>query len=188
MNYRQGFQYVALDTHIYTMFTNQAIAYTDAQRTAAFCAMAPSLRNSNNNLWTIVGEWTAATTDCAVSSNLSLRSRSSFASPLDWMLTLFSNFRERFLDSNIAQMATRIVSEEDRDTMEQVMDHLTLEIAQLELEMEILLVQLTKRLYELFTNCRLPSTRLMALDGLCGHGKWLASFASIFEIVIDSSF
>lgn len=59
------YQYVALDTHIYSMFDAGQIAFTDAQRTAFWCQKIPDLTSSNSHLWTIVGEWTPATTDCA---------------------------------------------------------------------------------------------------------------------------
>ncbi|GBE77575.1 Glucan 1,3-beta-glucosidase [Sparassis crispa] len=62
-----GWQGVAMDTHIYQMFSDSEVAYSDAQHISAACGMASSL--ANFDLWLIVGEWTAASTDCATYLN-----------------------------------------------------------------------------------------------------------------------
>lgn len=54
---------VAMDIHIYQMFTNDQVAYSYDQHISAACSQASSL--SSFHLWTIVGEWTPAPTDCA---------------------------------------------------------------------------------------------------------------------------
>jgi len=78
---------VALDTHIYQMFSGavspfdacpkshrsslhepdlQGVAQTQAQHIATACGQGSNLANfDKNQLWTIVGEWTPAMTDCA---------------------------------------------------------------------------------------------------------------------------
>ena len=52
-----------MDTHIYQMFSQDEVSRTNQQHIAAACAYASSL--SSFDLWTIVGEWTPAQTDCA---------------------------------------------------------------------------------------------------------------------------
>lgn len=47
------------------MFSNQMIGLNDADRIKYYCSKAADLAASNNNLWTFVGEWTPAPTDCA---------------------------------------------------------------------------------------------------------------------------
>ncbi|KAF8481707.1 exo-1-3-beta-glucanase [Russula ochroleuca] len=60
------FQGVALDTHIYQILSNAGVAQTDSEHIATACGQGSSLQGFNNNqLWTIVGEWTPAMTDCA---------------------------------------------------------------------------------------------------------------------------
>lgn len=56
-------QGVALDTHIYQVFSNAEVAMTRAQHISAACNAANGL--SSSGLWTIVGEWSTASTDCA---------------------------------------------------------------------------------------------------------------------------
>ncbi|TBU62583.1 exo-beta-1,3-glucanase [Dichomitus squalens] len=69
LSYWNGFQTppnwqgVAIDTHIYQMFSQDEVARTNQQHISAACANAPAL--SSFDLWTIVGEWTPAATDCA---------------------------------------------------------------------------------------------------------------------------
>ena len=48
----------------YARFTIELVeqGYTDHLRT--FCSRLPELQESNRNLWTIVGEFTTASTDC----------------------------------------------------------------------------------------------------------------------------
>ncbi|PIL31368.1 hypothetical protein GSI_06067 [Ganoderma sinense ZZ0214-1] len=69
LSYWDGFQTppawqgVAMDTHIYQMFSQDEVSRTNAQHISAACAYASSL--SSFDLWVIVGEWTPAATDCA---------------------------------------------------------------------------------------------------------------------------
>ncbi|KAI0299819.1 exo-beta-1,3-glucanase [Russula brevipes] len=60
------YQGVAMDTHIYQMFSNAGVAQTQTQHIATACSYGNGLQNfDRNQLWTIVGEWTPAMTDCA---------------------------------------------------------------------------------------------------------------------------
>ncbi|KAH9980765.1 exo-beta-1,3-glucanase [Russula compacta] len=57
---------VAMDTHIYQVFTDQAVSLNEAGHIQSACENAGPLSNFNaNQLWTIVGEWTPVMTDCA---------------------------------------------------------------------------------------------------------------------------
>lgn len=58
-----GINGVAMDTHIYQMFSDEQVAYSNSQHIASACAHANDL--STFDLWVIVGEWTPAMTDCA---------------------------------------------------------------------------------------------------------------------------
>ncbi|GMK57593.1 hypothetical protein CspeluHIS016_0404270 [Cutaneotrichosporon spelunceum] len=58
------YQRVALDWHSYHMFEDRTLALSFDQHIAEYCALVPQLTESNDNLWTIVGEFTAAPTDC----------------------------------------------------------------------------------------------------------------------------
>jgi glucan 1,3-beta-glucosidase len=79
----KGYQGVAMDTHIYQMFSNavrhsffclqlgvtneniihrQQVALSNSQHIASACSHANEL--SHFNLWIVVGEWTPAATDC----------------------------------------------------------------------------------------------------------------------------
>ncbi|KAI0275217.1 glycoside hydrolase superfamily [Gloeopeniophorella convolvens] len=61
-----GFQGVAMDTHIYQMFSTDGVAQSNSQHISSACGNANDLQTFNDNeLWTIVGEWTPAMTDCA---------------------------------------------------------------------------------------------------------------------------
>jgi len=56
----------AMDTHIYQMFSNGAVSQNDTQHIQSACNNAGPLSDFNQNqMWTIVGEWTPAMTDCA---------------------------------------------------------------------------------------------------------------------------
>ncbi|KAH9964095.1 glycoside hydrolase family 5 protein [Russula dissimulans] len=56
----------AMDTHIYQMFSDEGAAQTDAQHIQSACNNTGRLSDFNQNqMWTIVGEWTPAMTDCA---------------------------------------------------------------------------------------------------------------------------
>jgi len=60
------YQGVALDTHMYQMFSDASVAQTQSQHISTACSQGSGLVNFNQNqLWTIVGEWTPAMTDCA---------------------------------------------------------------------------------------------------------------------------
>ncbi|KAG2156585.1 glycoside hydrolase family 5 protein [Suillus bovinus] len=58
-----GYDGVAMDTHIYQMFTNQQVAYNYSEHIQEACSHGSSL--ADFDLWIIVGEWTPASTDCA---------------------------------------------------------------------------------------------------------------------------
>ncbi|KAH9973194.1 glycoside hydrolase family 5 protein [Lactifluus volemus] len=60
-----NFQGVALDTHIYQIFSNGGVAQSQSQHISTACSEASNLVSSNQNLWTVVGEWSPAMTDCA---------------------------------------------------------------------------------------------------------------------------
>ncbi|KAJ3838851.1 glycoside hydrolase family 5 protein [Lentinula raphanica] len=55
-------QGVAMDTHIYQMFSQDLVSQTDAQHIQTACNYQNELAF---DLWLIVGEWTPAQTDCA---------------------------------------------------------------------------------------------------------------------------
>lgn len=59
------YENTALDTHIYTVFSDFQIAMNEDERLAYYCDLAEPLRKSDQNLPTIVGEWTVAPTDCS---------------------------------------------------------------------------------------------------------------------------
>ncbi|TFY53027.1 hypothetical protein EVJ58_g9680 [Rhodofomes roseus] len=73
LSYWSGFetpsnwQGVAMDTHIYQMFSDSEVAYSDSQHISAACNYASTL--SGFDLWLIVGEWSPAATDCATYLN-----------------------------------------------------------------------------------------------------------------------
>ncbi|KIM31818.1 glycoside hydrolase family 5 protein [Serendipita vermifera MAFF 305830] len=58
-----GFDGVMLDTHYYGIYDDTRARWSWDQQIAGACAQAAALRSSS--LWTIVGEWTTAATDCA---------------------------------------------------------------------------------------------------------------------------
>jgi glucan 1,3-beta-glucosidase len=80
---QQQYEGVAMDTHIYQMFSDdvcsssisqqhltfsllQTVSLDNAGHIQSACSNAGPLTNFNRNqLWTIVGEWTPAMTDCA---------------------------------------------------------------------------------------------------------------------------
>ncbi|KAF8514765.1 glycoside hydrolase family 5 protein [Gautieria morchelliformis] len=59
-----NFQGVMMDTHIYQMFSNDQVAQSQSAHIASACGQASRL-TSFTTLWTVVGEWTTASTDCA---------------------------------------------------------------------------------------------------------------------------
>lgn len=58
-----GYDGVAMDTHIYQMFSDEQVAYNYSQHIEEACSHGSSL--ADFDLWIIVGEWTPASTDCA---------------------------------------------------------------------------------------------------------------------------
>ncbi|KAG8848435.1 exo-1,3-beta-glucanase [Tulasnella sp. 330] len=59
-------QGVLMDTHNYQVFNGWQYTTNDTEHLTAACAYGNSIANfSTNNIWTYIGEWTAATTDCA---------------------------------------------------------------------------------------------------------------------------
>ncbi|KAF7303151.1 Glycoside hydrolase family 5 protein [Mycena kentingensis (nom. inval.)] len=54
---------VAMDTHIYTIFSVPEVQMSEQQHIDTVCAKGSSL--ASFGLWTVVGEWTPARTDCA---------------------------------------------------------------------------------------------------------------------------
>jgi glucan 1,3-beta-glucosidase len=60
-----NFEGVALDTHIYQVFSDAENARSNQAHISNACANGANLAASNAHLWTIVGEWTPAMTDCA---------------------------------------------------------------------------------------------------------------------------
>lgn len=59
------YQQVLLDTHIYSVFSPDQVAMSQDQRLNSYCGQAGGIAQSQKNLWTVVGEWTTAPTDCA---------------------------------------------------------------------------------------------------------------------------
>ena len=58
-----GFERVAIDIHYYGVFDSAQLSRTREQQIAAACDQAAGIRNFD--LWTVVGEWSTASTDCA---------------------------------------------------------------------------------------------------------------------------
>ncbi|KZS93506.1 glycoside hydrolase family 5 protein [Sistotremastrum niveocremeum HHB9708] len=58
-----NWQGVAMDTHIYQVFSNSDVAMSQAQHISTACSYGSSL--SGFDLWLVVGEWSPAATDCA---------------------------------------------------------------------------------------------------------------------------
>ena len=54
---------VMLDTHLYQVFNQDQLRLDAGGHVQAACAFGPKLRGVDK--WTVVGEWTGATTDCA---------------------------------------------------------------------------------------------------------------------------
>ncbi|KAJ9476918.1 Glucan 1,3-beta-glucosidase I/II [Pseudozyma hubeiensis] len=59
------YEQVLLDTHIYQVFSPAENALSQNDRLSNFCNKINSLQTSDRNLYTIVGEWSNAPTDCA---------------------------------------------------------------------------------------------------------------------------
>ncbi|UZJ57547.1 hypothetical protein CBS101457_006867 [Exobasidium rhododendri] len=60
-----NYQQVILDTHIYSVFNNDQIALSQSNRANYYCSQRSNIATSQTHLYTIVGEWTMAPTDCA---------------------------------------------------------------------------------------------------------------------------
>ncbi|KAI0299824.1 glycoside hydrolase family 5 protein [Russula brevipes] len=72
LSYWNGWQHspnyigVAMDTHIYQIFSDTGVAQTPSQHIATACSYGDDLQNfDGNQMWTIVGEWAPVITDCA---------------------------------------------------------------------------------------------------------------------------
>lgn len=59
------FQGVLLDTHQYSVFSPEQVALSNTDRLNYFCSLRSTIGGVNPHLYTIVGEWTNAPTDCA---------------------------------------------------------------------------------------------------------------------------
>ena len=62
-----GWDGVAVDTHIYQVFSDEVVARNESEHIAAACEYQYSL--AGYNFWVIVGEWVPAPTDCATYLN-----------------------------------------------------------------------------------------------------------------------
>ncbi|KAI0275227.1 glycoside hydrolase family 5 protein [Gloeopeniophorella convolvens] len=63
---KDKFQGVAMDTHIYQMFSDDQVKLNETQHIQAACASGPTLAEfDHTQMPVIVGEWTPAMTDCA---------------------------------------------------------------------------------------------------------------------------
>ncbi|KAJ2255220.1 hypothetical protein GGI13_001727 [Coemansia sp. RSA 455] len=60
-----GWSNVILDTHTYHVFVKDRLMLSRDDHLKATCQDASNVRNFNTQLWTITGEWSLATTDCA---------------------------------------------------------------------------------------------------------------------------
>ncbi|KAJ2237308.1 hypothetical protein IWW45_001062 [Coemansia sp. RSA 485] len=60
-----GWENVILDTHTYHVFVGSRLTLSRDGHLQATCQDAVNVRNFNNKLWTVTGEWSLATTDCA---------------------------------------------------------------------------------------------------------------------------
>ncbi|KAI9612087.1 hypothetical protein H4Q26_008178 [Puccinia striiformis f. sp. tritici PST-130] len=56
---------VSLDTHIYTVFTPEGNKMSEQERIHEYCKKIPDIQASQSKIWTWVGEFTPAPTDCA---------------------------------------------------------------------------------------------------------------------------
>lgn len=63
MNTQSGVNNVMLDTHIYQIFSQGEVSMKPCAHVQTACASAGRIRATDK--WTVVGEWTAAQTDCA---------------------------------------------------------------------------------------------------------------------------
>lgn len=70
---------VSLSDHPYFVFNSNDLQKTDDQRVAQICGMKGYYSQSQANIWTLLDEFTAATTDCAFSLNGQFFSRLSLS-------------------------------------------------------------------------------------------------------------
>lgn len=59
------FQNVMMDTHVYSIFDDNSVSQTLAQRIGYWCSLRDGFKKSTKHLYQIVGEWSPAFTDCA---------------------------------------------------------------------------------------------------------------------------
>ncbi|KDN44126.1 glycoside hydrolase family 5 protein [Tilletiaria anomala UBC 951] len=59
------YQQVLMDQHIYTVFSPQEVSQSKSSRFKQICSHRNDIKNNQGNLWTVIGEWTVAPTDCA---------------------------------------------------------------------------------------------------------------------------
>jgi len=62
-----GGSWVLMDTHVYQVFNNYQLSQSWEAMIESACANGPTV--ASNDLWTVVGEWTTASTDCATYIN-----------------------------------------------------------------------------------------------------------------------
>ncbi|KAJ1855267.1 hypothetical protein GGH12_003700 [Coemansia sp. RSA 1822] len=60
-----GWDSVILDTHNYHIFVKDRLVLSREQHLQATCEDARNVRSFNTQLWTVTGEWSLASTDCA---------------------------------------------------------------------------------------------------------------------------
>lgn len=63
------FQDVMVDTHVYRLFDQGSIDMTQEQRLSFYCGLKDGFANFEHHLYTMVGEWSPAFTDCAPGLN-----------------------------------------------------------------------------------------------------------------------
>ncbi|KAJ1956658.1 hypothetical protein EC988_001231 [Linderina pennispora] len=61
----KGWDNVILDTHTYHVFVKDRLTLSRNGHLQATCQDAANVRSFNTHLWTVTGEWSLATTDCA---------------------------------------------------------------------------------------------------------------------------
>ncbi|EST09324.1 Glycoside hydrolase, family 5 [Kalmanozyma brasiliensis GHG001] len=59
------YEAVSIDSHIYTIFDDNALRLSSQDRINYYCSLKPKWAAANNVHWQMVGEWTPAFTDCA---------------------------------------------------------------------------------------------------------------------------
>jgi glucan 1,3-beta-glucosidase len=59
------YQQVILDTHIYSVFNVDQLKLSQSARANYYCSQKSNIATSQTHLYTVVGEWTMAPTDCA---------------------------------------------------------------------------------------------------------------------------